>query len=64
VNLPTNDGWTPLHKAAANGHIEMVKLLLAKGAYRSSEYQDGTTPLQLATKNKHKEIQTLLSSKP
>ena len=62
VNLPSNDGWSPLHKAAANGHTEIVKLLLAKGAFRNSEYQDGTTPLKLAIKNKHTEIIALLSA--
>jgi len=52
-----------LHKAAANGHTEVVKLLLAKGADRDAEYQDGTTALSIATKNKHADIVALLGAK-
>jgi len=26
------DGWTPLHQAAHNGHIEVVRHLLSSGA--------------------------------
>ena len=32
VNAPTNDGWTALHEAAANGHALIVDKLLASGA--------------------------------
>lgn len=32
VNGPTNDGWTALHEAAANGHALIVDKLLATGA--------------------------------
>ena len=32
VNAPTNDGWTALHEAAANGHALIVDNLLASGA--------------------------------
>lgn len=32
VNAPTNDGWTGLHEAAANGHALIVDKLLASGA--------------------------------
>ena len=26
------DGWTPLHKAASNGHVEIAQMLMDKGA--------------------------------
>lgn len=32
VNGPTNDGWTALHEAAANGHGLIVDKLIASGA--------------------------------
>lgn len=32
INLPNKDGWTPLKKAANEGNIEAVKLLLSAGA--------------------------------
>lgn len=32
VNAPTNDGWTALHEAAANGHALIVDKLLASAA--------------------------------
>lgn len=35
VNAPTNDGWTALHEAAANGHALIVDKLLASGAQAS-----------------------------
>ena len=28
VDLTTNDGWTALHEAAANGHLAVVHILL------------------------------------
>ena len=29
VDLTTNDGWTALHEAAANGHLGVVQHLLS-----------------------------------
>ncbi len=30
--FPTASGWTPLKAAATEGHVEIVKLLLGRGA--------------------------------
>ena len=38
VNAPTNDGWTALHEAAANGHALIVDKLLASGAQASTHH--------------------------
>lgn len=43
VNGPTNDGWTALHEAAANGHALIVDKLLASGAQVSSVYMPSHT---------------------
>jgi ankyrin repeat protein len=45
VNKP---GWTPLHYAATNGHLEIMQLLLDENAYIDAESPNGTTPLMMA----------------
>ena len=50
------------HKAAANGHSDMVRLLLSKGANPAIEYQQGGNALSLAFKGNHEEIISLLSA--
>lgn len=45
VNKP---GWTPLHYAATNGHLEIMTLLLDKYAYIDAASPNGTTPLMMA----------------
>ncbi len=42
-------GWTPLHYAASNGHVEVIKLLLDNYAYIDAESPNGTTPLMMAS---------------
>ena len=32
VDKPDMDSWTPLHAAAANGHVDIAKYLICKGA--------------------------------
>lgn len=45
VNKP---GWTPLHYAATNGHLPVMKLLLEHHAYMDAASPNGTTPLMMA----------------
>jgi ankyrin repeat protein len=45
VNKP---GWTPLHYAATNGHIEIMKLLLENHAFIDAPSPNETTPLMMA----------------
>jgi hypothetical protein len=58
-----DDGRTPLHGAASNGHKEIAERLLSKGADVDAMDDDGWTPLHYAASNGHKEIAELLLSK-
>jgi ankyrin repeat protein len=46
-------GWAPLHYAAANGHDDVVKLLIDNSAYLDAESPNGTTPLMMAARGNH-----------
>jgi len=58
----TDDGVTPLHTAAHEGHTEVVKLLLEKNADVNvgCAYDSGLTPLHLAAFNGYTEVVKLL----
>lgn len=45
VNKP---GWTPLHYAATNGHLDIIAALLDNHAYIDAESPNKTTPLMMA----------------
>jgi ankyrin repeat protein len=45
VNKP---GWTALHYAATNKHLDIVSLLLEHHAYIDAESPNGSTPLMMA----------------
>ena len=53
-------GHTPLHEAAFNGDLALVRLLLDEGADRSLRTPEGDTPLDIATKHKRAEAVRLL----
>lgn len=46
-------GWAPLHYAAANGHDDIVQLLLDHSAYIDADSPNGTTPLMMAARGNH-----------
>ena len=41
-------GWTPLHYAASNSHLEIISILFENNAYIDAESPNGTTPLMMA----------------
>lgn len=47
--VPVNrTGWTPLHYACTNGHLEIAQFLLEKGAVVDAPSPNETTPLMMA----------------
>lgn len=50
VNTRDEDEYTPLHRAAYSGHLEVVRELIAQGADVHAVTVDGWTPLHSACK--------------
>lgn len=57
-------GATPLMYAAYNGHIEMVKLLLAHDANPNAKTYNGKTAASVADDRGHEKIVALLPLPP
>lgn len=47
----TENSFTPLHSASSNGHLDVVKLLIEKGADPKDINKDGWTSLHAAAQN-------------
>ena len=60
-NAPMNNGDTPIHVAAFNGHTEIVKILAPLTDNPNAPNMDGRTPLHWAAHNGHKEIVKVLA---
>ncbi len=56
VNEADHNGYTPLHGAAEKGNVEMVRLLLEKGARPNVKDIKGNTPLSKAIFNSGEDI--------
>jgi uncharacterized protein len=65
ANINTADGienFTPLMNSAAEGNIEVVKILLKYGADTSITDDDGDTAEAFALQNNHQEVAKLLQN--
>ncbi|KAH8585593.1 ankyrin repeat-containing domain protein, partial [Bisporella sp. PMI_857] len=63
VEAADSFGRTALHHASDNGHLEVVTLLLEKGADLEAADIYGKTALHHASRNGHLEVVTLLLEK-
>ena len=61
MNAKDKFGETALHSAAGRGHLEIVKLLIAKGADVNARRENGETVLHSASVEGHLEIVKLLT---
>jgi uncharacterized protein len=62
INSIDKDGNTALHFAADRGYIEIVKLLLSRGALLNLVDTEGNTPLMLATLCEHNDVINILKN--
>lgn len=48
VNIRGRGGYTAMHAAAENGHLEVIRFLADRGADINPQVESGETPLDLA----------------
>ena len=53
-------GWTPLHYACTNGHLQIAEFLLDKGAQVNALSDSDTTPLMMAVRSGNIQLVRLL----
>lgn len=53
-------GFSPLHWAAKEGHLNLVTLLIQRGVRVNATNMGDDTPLHLATAHGHRDIVTLV----
>lgn len=56
-------GWAPLHFAVAKGYIDIINILISKGAFIDSLDKEGYSPISMAIVGRNIEIVTLLINK-
>jgi ankyrin repeat protein len=57
VNAADQEGWTALHKAAANKHLDIIRMLRAGNADPYAEHgKTGATPMSIANASKDAEV--------
>ena len=59
-NVREQGGYTPLHAAAQNGDLAVIRTLIYGGADLEARSHDGKTPLDLALEADHLEAAKLL----
>ena len=60
MNKANKDDVTLLHIASQQGHLEIVKVLIASGGSVNEADNDGATPLHIASQQGHLEIMKVL----
>jgi ankyrin repeat protein len=63
INVVDEDGDTPMHDAAFNGHFLVVNYLVWKNAEINHKNKNGKTPLDLAVDEGNEEIAEFLRTK-
>jgi len=63
INGKDKDGWTALHSATFNGHLDVVQLLVEKGADIEAWGEYHTSVLQIACQQGHMDVVRLLIEK-
>jgi len=60
MNQGDDHGFSPLHWAAKEGHLNLVTLLIQRGARVNATNMGDDTPLHLATAHGHRDIVNLV----
>jgi len=63
ANYRYSAGYSPLLTAAANGRLDIAKLLLAHGADPQATTNDGKSALSLSTERNHPEVAALFQAR-
>lgn len=48
INVRDSDGYTGMHRASYNGHVDVISTLISAGASVASRTEDGWQPLHCA----------------
>jgi len=62
LNKKDEDGWNPLHAAAANGLHHIAKYLISQGADKEALTNEGETAVDLVDPDDYKTMAVLLNA--